>query len=65
MNVDKKESPYEANISLYDAFKGTFKSNNNKYQVSRMISAHTILLALEGIPEFIVIVFLVQKMIMI
>ena len=50
MNVDKKESPYEANISLYDAFKGTFKSNNNKYQVSRMISAHTILLALEGIP---------------
>ena len=30
MNLDKKESPYEANISLYDAFKGTFKSSNNK-----------------------------------
>ena len=45
MNVDKKESPYEANISLYDAFKGTFKSSNNKYQVNRMLSAHTILLA--------------------
>ena len=49
-NVDKQESPYEANISLYDAFKGTFKSSNNKYQVNRMLSAHTILLALEGIP---------------
>ena len=34
MNVDKKESPYEANISLYDAFKGTFKSSNNSIKLT-------------------------------
>ncbi|MFL2859227.1 MAG: alpha-amylase family glycosyl hydrolase [Pontiellaceae bacterium] len=50
INTDGTESPYEVNISLYDAFKGTIKSGEDNYQVERMLCAHTILLALEGIP---------------
>lgn len=50
INPDGTESPYEVNISLYDAFKGTIKGGPDNYQVDRMLCAHTILLALEGIP---------------
>lgn len=46
------EAPYEVNISLYDAFKGTIKDGPDTYQDDRFIAAHTILLALEGIPAF-------------
>ncbi|WP_036300377.1 sugar phosphorylase [Methylomarinum vadi] len=44
-----KESPYEINITLFDALKGTRKGLDN-YQVQRFICAHTIMLALQGIP---------------
>ena len=54
---------YEANISLFDAFKGTIEGGD-AFQVDRMISAHTILLALEGIPESIFTALLALKMIM-
>lgn len=43
--------PYELNISLIDALKGTFKGEDN-YQLARFICAHGIMLGLEGIPAF-------------
>ena len=44
--------PYEANISLYSALSGTVKNGKDKWQDSRFICAHIIMLALEGIPAF-------------
>jgi len=41
--------PYELNISLIDAMKGTF-AGEDEYQLDRFICAHAIMLALEGIP---------------
>ena len=40
---------YEINISLIDAFKGTTEGLD-QWQIERFICAHTIMLALEGIP---------------
>ena len=48
---DGGQRPYELNISLIDAMKGTFKGEDD-YQVNRFICAHAIMLALEGIPAF-------------
>jgi sucrose phosphorylase len=45
------ERPYELNISLFDAMKGTFDGPDD-YQFQRFICAHAIMLALEGIPAF-------------
>lgn len=41
--------PYEINISLFDALKGTVKGADN-HGIARFICAHTIMLGLEGIP---------------
>ena len=41
--------PYEINISLFDALKGTVKGED-EWQIHRMICAHTIMLGIEGIP---------------
>jgi len=46
-----KEKPYEINISLWDALQGTSKGPD-EHQYERYICAHTILLALEGLPAF-------------
>jgi sucrose phosphorylase len=43
------ESPYEINISLFDALRGTVKGED-EWQVQRFLCAQTIMLALEGIP---------------
>lgn len=43
--------PYEINISLYDALKGTV-FGEDEWQIERYICAHAIMLALEGIPAF-------------
>lgn len=48
---DSQNKPYEVNISLFDALKGT-KDGEDVWQVVRFICAHTIMLALEGIPAF-------------
>ena len=48
---DGGHRPYELNISLIDAMKGTFKGVDN-YQQDRFICAHAIMLALEGMPAF-------------
>lgn len=46
---DGQQKPYEINISLIDALKGTTAGEDN-FGVDRFICAHTIMLALEGIP---------------
>lgn len=48
---DGSYRPYELNISLIDALKGTFKGKD-EYQFQRFIAAHAIMLALEGVPAF-------------
>ena len=46
------DKPYEMNISLYDALKGTIDHGPDKWQLQRFVCAHAIMLALEGIPAF-------------
>jgi sucrose phosphorylase len=43
--------PYEINIALWDALKGTGEGPD-EWQLQRFVCAHAILLALEGIPAF-------------
>ena len=43
--------PYEINITLYSALKGT-TSGPDQWQIPRFICAHSIMLALEGLPAF-------------
>jgi sucrose phosphorylase len=43
------KKPYEINIALYDALKGT-TDGEDEWNVARFICAHAIMLALEGIP---------------
>ena len=45
------KKPYEVNIALYDALSGT-SAGKDQWQMERFICAHTIMLALEGIPAF-------------
>ena len=44
------DKPYELNVALYDALKGTIANGSDQWQLERFICAHTIMLALEGIP---------------
>lgn len=48
---DGSESPYEINISLFDAMKGTVKGQD-RWQVQRFLCSQTIMLSLEGVPAF-------------
>ncbi|MEO0534205.1 MAG: alpha-amylase family glycosyl hydrolase [Cyanobacteria bacterium P01_A01_bin.123] len=48
---DGSESPYEINISLFDALSGTVKGKD-RWQVERFICSQTIMMSLEGIPAF-------------
>ncbi len=45
-----KLRPYEANISLWSALAGTVDTGHDDLQFERFICAHTIMIALEGIP---------------
>ncbi|WP_373002341.1 sugar phosphorylase [Marinobacter sp.] len=49
---DGRDQPYEINIALYDALQGTAGSGRDHWQLQRFICAHTVMLALEGIPAF-------------
>lgn len=49
---DGRDQPYEINIALYDALKGTVKKGADHWQLERFLCAHSIMLALEGIPAF-------------
>ena len=46
------EQPYEINISLWDALKGTELHGPDQWQLQRFLCAHAVMLALEGIPGF-------------
>ncbi|MEM7594479.1 MAG: sugar phosphorylase, partial [Cyanobacteria bacterium P01_A01_bin.83] len=46
---DGSQSPYEINISLFDALKGTAKGED-EWQIERFLCSQTIMMALEGIP---------------
>lgn len=48
---DGTESPYEINISLFDALKGTAQGED-EWQIDRFVCSQTIMMALEGIPAF-------------
>ena len=48
---DGREHPYEINITLFDALRGT-RFGEDDLQIARMLCAHTILLSLPGIPAF-------------
>lgn len=46
---DGGRKPYEINISLFDALRGTTRGED-RFGVARFVCAHAIMLALEGIP---------------
>ena len=46
---DHQVKPYEMNITLFDALKGTVNGPDS-YQIQRFICAHAIMFSLEGIP---------------
>ncbi len=48
---DGTQSPYELNITWFEAMKGTFTGEDN-LQFDRFIASQTIVMALEGIPAF-------------
>ncbi|NEQ31600.1 MAG: alpha-amylase [Leptolyngbya sp. SIO4C5] len=48
---DGSESPYEVNISLFDALKGTV-AGEDEWQIERFICSQTLMMSLEGIPAF-------------
>ena len=51
--VENRNKPYEINIALVDALKGTI-DGLDKFQIQRFICAHAIMLSLEGIPAIYV-----------
>ena len=46
-----QQKPYEMNIALYDAFKGTIRGKDN-LQRERFLASQTIMMALGGVPAF-------------
>ncbi len=48
---DGSETPYEINISLFDAMKGTVKGED-EWQIQRFLCSQTIMMSVEGIPAF-------------
>lgn len=48
-NGDGTESPYEINVSLFDALAGTIHGRD-QWQLPRFLCSQTIMLALQGIP---------------
>lgn len=50
-SVEGGAKPYEINIALFDAFKGTFdEPDDQEHCLNRFLCAHTIMFGLEGIP---------------
>ncbi|TPW32360.1 alpha-amylase [Martelella alba] len=48
---DGSVRPYEMNVSLFDALKGTIKGEDD-FNIERFLCSQTIAMALEGIPAF-------------
>ena len=51
---DGVDKPYEINITLFDALKGTIEAGADEWQEQRFLCVHAIMLALEGLPAFYV-----------
>ena len=49
---DGTQRPYELNVTLFDAFKGTCADGPDEFQVERLLCSQAIVMALEGIPAF-------------
>lgn len=49
---DGQLQPYEANISLFSSMAGKIGGAKDAYHLQRFICAHSIMLALEGVPAF-------------
>lgn len=49
--TDGTESPYEINISLFDALQGTVQGPD-QWQIARFLCSQTVMMSLEGIPAF-------------
>jgi sucrose phosphorylase len=54
---DGQDKPYEINITLFDALQGTNKGPD-RWQISRFLCAHGVMLALEGVPAIYIHSFL-------
>ncbi len=50
--TDGTSKPYEINVSLWNALKGTAAHGPDHWQFARFLCAHAIMLAMEGIPAF-------------
>jgi glycosidase len=50
-NSDGTDSPYEINVTYYDAMKGTLKGPD-QWQKERFICSQAIMLAMKGVPAF-------------
>ncbi|WP_111641116.1 alpha-amylase family glycosyl hydrolase [Marinimicrobium alkaliphilum] len=50
-DAEGNRKPYEANISLFDAFKGSLRGTD-RWQEARLLCSQIIMLSLEGIPAF-------------
>lgn len=49
---DGTEKPYEMNVSLFDAMSGGIDGVRDEHRCARFLCAHTVMMALEGIPGF-------------
>ena len=49
-NPDGTKSPYELNISYFDALSNPLGSESEDTQIARFLAAHSIMLALRGLP---------------
>ncbi len=50
-NPDGQDTPYEINISLFDAMQGT-RRGPDQWQIQRFICSQVIMMSLQGIPAF-------------
>lgn len=50
-NPDGSTSPYELNITYFDALKGT-KNGEDNFQVERFLASQTVMMSFAGIPAF-------------
>lgn len=50
-NADGEDTPYEINISLFDALQGT-RRGPDQWQIQRFICSQAIMLSMQGIPAF-------------
>ncbi len=50
-NPDGSQSPYELNITYFDALKGTI-TGEDEYQVERFLASQTVMMSFAGVPAF-------------